>query len=245
MTSRPVISEYRPEHRPLIRSLCCDVAYESAPLEQWLPIPRDLFADIFTSFYTDFEPENCFIATVDERFAGYILLTPDTNRYNTIWRRRILLPAFSNILTGKTHLPLTVIPPLISLGLAICRCGGLSVPLKQYPGHLHINIHPDFQKRMTVSMALLSRAYQRFIELDVPGIHGIVMTSRPRMEAKFRRIGFQILKRCDAPRPPRKAGDRSRWLIIAMTRDQIPQTMLTPSLFRNSNRTLAQRPTSC
>ena len=232
MKSLPHVHEYTKEHRHCIRNLCCDVAYEGAPLEQWLSLPRDLYADIFTAYYTDFEPDNCFIATVDDRFAGYVLLTPDTRNYQSIWRKRILWPAIIKVLKGTYRIPLSTVLPLGALAIAIGRCGGIGVSTEQYPGHLHINIDPHFQHGAVVSMALLSRAFQRFRELDVVGIHGVIMTSRVRMEEKYRRIGFRILKRCSAPRPPRRSGDRSNWIIIGMTRDEIPGKILELSSFR-------------
>lgn len=245
MKITPEIHEYRKEHRESIRNLCCDVAYEGVPLEQWLPLPRDLYADLFTAYYTDYEPENCFVAMMRDRFAGYVLLARDTGRYQSVWKKKVLLPAVWKVITGRYAIPISAIHPLVSLGIALHRCGGLAVPREHYPGHLHINIVPRFQHGAAVSMALLSRAFQRFHELGVSGIHGVVMTSRAHMEDKYRRIGFRILKRCNAPRPPRRSGDQSRWLVIGMSREEIPKKMLELSSFRDTKSTLAHTSTSC
>lgn len=229
-----VVEPYRETDRPLIRQLCCDAAYAGRPLEEWLPMERDLFADLFTAYYTDIEPSNSFVARVGGAFAGYVLTTPDTRNHARIWRRKILLPCIFRILTGQYRLPLRTLRPLMGLALALARCRGLRVPLDAYPGHLHINIKEDFRGFSGAWLALGSRALSHFHELGVEGIHGIVMTSRSRMEAKYERLGFRVLQRCEAPRPPVRGQEKSRWLVLAMTREEMPTEPLSVSSFRTT-----------
>ena len=47
-----------------MRKLCCDTGFLGDPID---PVyeDRELFADFLTSYYTDHEPESCFLLDVD------------------------------------------------------------------------------------------------------------------------------------------------------------------------------------
>jgi len=232
-TPTVVVDPFSIEDRALVRDLCCDAAWEGRPLEEWLPIPHSLFADLFTSYYTDQEPQSSFVARVDGEFAGYVLTCLNSRSYEQAWRLKVLLPAALRIITGRHRIGVGAVIPLLHLGLAYLKCNPSKVPLSKYPGHLHINIVDRYRRWPQVSRALLHRAIDHFLQNDVTGIHGIVMTSRNRMEGKYRRWGFSILARCPSPRPSPDGVSESYWLTIAMDLSSLPES---PFSFRTPER---------
>ena len=54
------IRPYSPSDRQAIRSICCDTGFMGNPIDP-VYIDREAFADFFTRYYTDFEPENALV----------------------------------------------------------------------------------------------------------------------------------------------------------------------------------------
>src|SRR4051812_15889577 len=55
-----LIRGYRESDREAVRTLCCDTGFLGDPID---PVyeDRELFADFLTTYYTDHEPESCFL----------------------------------------------------------------------------------------------------------------------------------------------------------------------------------------
>jgi len=228
------VEPYEPRDREDIRQICCDVAYGGRPLEEWLPLDRGLFADLFTRYYTDFDAGSVFVARRDRRVIGYVFACLDTARYRSVWRRHVLLPALTGVVRGGHGFPIKALPRLVSLATAYTRGGGLHVPWRDYPGHLHINTASDYRGCAAISRALLHRAFEHFAAHGVRHIHGVVMTSRARMREKYERLGFRIVRCHPAPRPDAR-GDGAFWLVLTMDLGALPPRPLdTASLRRRA-----------
>src|SRR6266545_4747432 len=67
-----LIRGYRRSDRETVRKLCCDTGFLGDPID---PVyeDRELFADFLTTYYTDHEPESCFLLEVDGEIRGYLL----------------------------------------------------------------------------------------------------------------------------------------------------------------------------
>src|SRR5262249_61326802 len=67
-----LIRGYRRSDREAVRKLCCDTGFLGDPID---PVyeDRELFADFLTTFYTDHEPESCFLLEFEGEIRGYLL----------------------------------------------------------------------------------------------------------------------------------------------------------------------------
>ena len=67
-----LIRGYRASDRQAVRKLCCETGFLGEPID---PVyqDRELFADFLTTYYTDHEPESCFLLEVDGEISGYLL----------------------------------------------------------------------------------------------------------------------------------------------------------------------------
>ncbi len=67
-----LIRGYRRSDREGVRKLCCATGFLGEPID---PVyeDRELFADFLTTYYTDHEPESCFLLEVDGEIRGYLL----------------------------------------------------------------------------------------------------------------------------------------------------------------------------
>ena len=73
------VRPYEPGDRFAVRDVCFRTGYMGEPVDwQWRDEPS--FADMFTGYYTDREPESAFVVEVDGRVAGYLLGCVDSAR---------------------------------------------------------------------------------------------------------------------------------------------------------------------
>jgi ribosomal protein S18 acetylase RimI-like enzyme len=70
--NRVRIRSYRPADRPSICRLCCDTGVFGEPVDPLFG-DRELFADLFTRAYLEYEPDWALVAEVDGKVIGYLL----------------------------------------------------------------------------------------------------------------------------------------------------------------------------
>ncbi|MCU0613231.1 MAG: hypothetical protein MUE60_15785 [Candidatus Eisenbacteria bacterium] len=185
-------------------------------------IDRGLFADLFTSYYTDIEPSSIVVARRGDALIGYVFACADTARYRRRWRRRVLVPVLARLVKGRYFLDVGTLRPLLGLGVAYLRGGGLRVPWREFPGHLHINTAAGYRGQAALSRALLHAAFELLAVEGVTRVHGVVMTSRARMVEKYERLGFDVVSRRRAPRPGVRGRGEAFWLVLTMDLSRLP-----------------------
>ena len=77
------IRAYNKLDRDAIRQICCDVADRGGAIENFFP-DRDFAADILTGYYTDYEPENSFVAESDGKVVAYVNGCLDNRRFGLV-----------------------------------------------------------------------------------------------------------------------------------------------------------------
>lgn len=168
------IRPYAPADREAVREICRRTAYRNrgsaAVFED-----DELFADYWTRYYTDFEPESCLVLEEDGRIIGYLMGTTDAIRHQRVMARRIvpaiLARAFWRLATFRYRKPATrrMLWWLVSRGWR----EEPHVPLDRYPAHYHCNIlREGYGKGYYTAMAL--KFLDRLDALGVTGLHGQV-----------------------------------------------------------------------
>lgn len=176
-----------------MRQICCETGFFGAPVEPLFG-DREVFADFFTRYYTDWEPESCMVAETDGRIVGYLTGCLRYYRY-----------AFVQLL-----LFIGVILPKVAGHALLLRYGrqdfrflrwfvvrAFSETPRRPPraGHFHINLLPRWRtghaaRRLIFSF--LDRAPRR----RVRGVYGQIQTfDDQRRSGLFERYGFKLLDR--------------------------------------------------
>jgi hypothetical protein len=102
------VRPYRPSDRRQVRSIAYATGYMGDP-PTWYWRHRESFADVWTSYYTDVEPDSLLVAEDGDRACG----------------EPHLLPGMRSPAGGRNHLQLMVVDfgePLRRAGAAIQRC---------------------------------------------------------------------------------------------------------------------------
>ena len=67
-----VIRQYRKQDREFVRSIAWDTAFFGSPAEIFFS-EKKILADFLTLYFTDYEPESCFVAENQGRVVGYLI----------------------------------------------------------------------------------------------------------------------------------------------------------------------------
>ena len=63
-----LIRPYQKEDRPSVRRISCETAFLDADLHDFFS-DEEILADALTLYFTDYEPESCFVAELEEQIA--------------------------------------------------------------------------------------------------------------------------------------------------------------------------------
>lgn len=72
MQTACIIRPYSRHDRLGVRHVCCETGFMGNPIQSVFN-DRDAFADFFTRYYTDWEPESCLVAEAGGQIVGYLL----------------------------------------------------------------------------------------------------------------------------------------------------------------------------
>jgi GNAT superfamily N-acetyltransferase len=181
------IRSYQPSDRAAIRRLCCDTADNGGPVERFFD-DRDVFADLWTRYYTDFEPEHTWVAEAPEGVVGYLTAGWNEAVFASIQRRCILPPAF---LKGVCHGTLFRAKTLRLLwsNRALLTAEETDIAFARYPVHFHINLNSAFRGR-GAGASLIDHASRQVKETGLSGLHAVTRADNQGARAFFEKLGF-------------------------------------------------------
>ncbi len=190
------------------------VGYMGEPAE-WYWRHAKSFADIWTSYYTDHEPESLFVAADGPKVVGYLSGCVDS--------RKAPSPAWA---IARADLRYTL---YLRAGTAGFFWRGVVDTLVQrgtpqgqlddarWPSHLHINLLPE-ARGSNVGASLMTAWFARLQQLGSPGCHLGTLLENERAVRFFEHQGF---KRFGAPQlaPGMRTPSGSRHHLQFMVRE--------------------------
>lgn len=186
------IREYTPADRPAIRRICFDTGLMGNSIAPQYA-DEESFADMFTAYYTDHEPQNVFVAEKNGRVVGYAMAALDTRkaygpfRYvlkHTLLRGVCFRPGtagfyFRSFVDSVQDLASNARKPKIDLDL--------------YPSHNHINMLPEV-RGSGVAIDLFFTMTDRLREQGSCGMHaGTLANNKVVAEWIIRKVGGNML----------------------------------------------------
>ncbi len=187
-----IIRPYSPADREAVRHICCETGFSGKPVDP-LFCDRDVFADFFTRYYTDWEPESSFVGEVDGQVVAY--LTVCVRYHYHFWVNCYLL--------------LGIIAPKVVWRLLRGRYnrqsrrflywslfkGSRETPrAPKKAGHFHFNVLSEY-RNMGIALRLF-RSMEKKIEHDkrVKTIYCQIQTYETRRSPRlFQRFGLSLL----------------------------------------------------
>jgi hypothetical protein len=182
------IRKYETRDRGAVRRIAVLTAFAGEPAARFID-GDDILADGLTAYFTDYEPESCFVAERVGQVVGYLIGSVDTRRMSlssgTIARRILWKTVSSGFFLKKKNLAF--------LGRAVISFfrGEFFMPdLKGYPATLHINLLAE-DRRSGAGSALMGVYIDYLVAQKVAGVKMATMSLGAG--EFFRKHGFTLL----------------------------------------------------
>jgi ribosomal protein S18 acetylase RimI-like enzyme len=146
------------------------------------------FADIWTGYYTDREPESLFVATRGSSLVGYLTGCLDS-RAAPSPARAVTLAALRHALFLRPGTAGFLWRGLLdSAAQRGMPSGELDDP--RWPSHLHINLAPE-ARGLGAGRLLMEAWFERLAQLGSPGCHLGTLFENTNAIGFFERMGFE------------------------------------------------------
>jgi len=172
---RPV----HPHDRERIRAICQRSVLPGYPTERVFE-DVEIVSRLFADYYLDYEPDSCFVAEVNGRIVGYALACKDTRRYVRRMLVRILPGVLWRLAKGIVLRRYRRPETYRTLWWVLTRAWREipSVSLRAYPGHVHVNVDPEFAREKLALLRIGRRlgdvVMAHLREAGVRGLQGAV-----------------------------------------------------------------------
>lgn len=185
-----IVRKYEKDDRSYLRTIACDTAFMGEPAEVFF-MGRGILADLLTMYFTDYEPESCFVAENDGKVVGYLLGTKNEKKLNVVFVSRILPKLFCKTLFSVVIFKKKNIIFLCNIFLSLLK-GEFKVPrlIGKYPALLHINILRGFRKS-GIGRRLIEIYINYLRQESIPAVH--LGTKSENSTAFFEKQGFRLL----------------------------------------------------
>ncbi len=194
MAAGAVIRIYRFSDKPSVRKICSDTADLGRAVENFF-YDREVFADLMTDYYTDFEPRCLWVAEYQTRVVGYLSGCLDSRRYlRIIWLWVIPCVFFRGIWRGLLWHKDTW--RFFKAMLKNLLLGGFNRKdlFDVYPAHMHINLEEPF-RHQGLGGALVERFLEQIRQVHLAGVQVSVCQDNRAACDFFERLGFSVLGR--------------------------------------------------
>jgi GNAT superfamily N-acetyltransferase len=222
------IRPYRPEDRARVRQVCYLTGYMGDRVD-WLWSDAESFADVYSGYYTDAEPESAFVVEVAGTVEGYLLGCVDSSRtwrFEAVAGRHVVRRGLAFRRGTAAMVWRSAADAVLDLGLRRVRRDDFEVTDPRYPAHLHVDLMPVARGR-GLGRRLVDAWFDRLRSLGVSGCHLQTFAENSGGIAFFESVGFQHLG--DAPVVPGwRTRDGARMHVQAMVADLSPSPMPAP-----------------
>jgi ribosomal protein S18 acetylase RimI-like enzyme len=185
-----VVRPYEPADRAQVRRICFETGYMGDSVD-WLWRDRESWADMFSGYYTDCEPESALVAEVNGEVVGYLLGCLDSSKawdpgvvaLRHVLRRGIALrPGTARVVWRSAG------DILVDAALRRLPSGRVVDP--RWPAHLHIDFLPAGRGRGLGSV-LVRRWLDTLRDRGCAGCHLGTMAENTSAVAFFEAMGFR------------------------------------------------------
>lgn len=173
------VRPYVPGDRQVVRDIACRTAFRNRGHTVFLD-DATLFADYWTRYYTDFEPDACLIAERDGDVVGYLLGCVDTVRFQRTMARSIVPPILRTLardLIGGKYRGDSRARRFFRWFVMRSWREAPAVDVRRFPAHYHANL-----LRAAYGHGMYSTLALRFLDHaeshGAIGVHGQVVDLR-------------------------------------------------------------------
>jgi ribosomal protein S18 acetylase RimI-like enzyme len=185
-----IIRKFRAEDRETVRNIAWNTAFLGEPASAYFASPQ-ILKDFLTLYFTDYEPESCFVAEAGRQVVGYLIGSKNTSRLEKVFTSKIFWPLLTRaMLRGAFFMPKNISFGIHSL-VSFLR-GEYNDPefSAEYPATLHINLDSHWRNHH-IGSRLINAYFDYLRSNNVSGVR--LGTMSDKAAAFFRQQGFELL----------------------------------------------------
>lgn len=185
-----VIRRFQARDREEVRSITYNTAFMGEPASVFFE-GKELICDGLTLYFTDYEPESCFVAETEGKVVGCLIGAKDKAASEKIINHKIAPRLLRNAVASGAlfrHKNFIFISRLLSGVIG----GEFKAPdvTKGYPATLHINIESGYCG-LNIGSQLIAAFLDYLKQEKIEGVH--LATMSDKAAEFFRRLGFNLL----------------------------------------------------
>jgi len=185
-----VIRKFESKDRTAVRRISCETTFLEYP-RNLIFDDDEVLADALTLYFTDYEPESCFVAVKDGRVAGYLIGSTNVIEMNRISNSKIIKPLFIKAVRRGVFFKRHNLKYLFYIFNSSLK-GEFYMPnfKEEFPATLHINLIKEFRGKGLGEKLVVT--YLNFLnEEGVRGLH--LGTFSEGARDFFLKMGFTVL----------------------------------------------------
>jgi len=171
------IRKFQAKDKPAVRQIVYDTALMGESAELFFQ-GQEVISDAFSLYFTDYEPEACFVAEDNGQIVGYLIGTRKKVSAEAIFNGRIALSLFIKALKSGIFLKKRNLIFIYSC-LKDFLINGIKTPdfNRQYPATFHLNIKDGFRGKELGSKLITN--FLDYLKINrCPGVHLATMSER-------------------------------------------------------------------
>jgi GNAT superfamily N-acetyltransferase len=140
-----VIRKYDCNDRDSVRRISYETAFLECP-RKLIFDDDEILADALTLYFTDYEPESCFVAVADNKVVGYIIGSKDAADIKRVFGSKIIIPVLIKAFSRGVFFKLVNLKYFFHVLLSALKREFIAPELsKDFPSLLHINIDEAYR----------------------------------------------------------------------------------------------------
>ncbi len=184
------IRKFQVQDRGSVRDIAWETAFIGAPASAFFS-GKEILADFLTLYFTDYEPESCFVAESFTGVVGYLIGSADCLAMAQTFKKKILLRLITKFIFSKAVFRPENLRTIFSFCLSFLK-GEFRMEETgfDYPATMHINLRRDFRGR-GIGASLIAAFEKHLKDKGVKGVHLATMSSAAGKF--FLQQGFSLL----------------------------------------------------
>jgi GNAT superfamily N-acetyltransferase len=187
----PVIRPYEARDRDAVRRVCFVTGYMGNPVA-WQWRDPESFADIFSGYYTDREPESALVVEIEGEVSGYLLGCVDSEKVwdvGAVAARHIVRRGIAFRPGTARVVWRTVVDAAVDIRRGRVTREQLEFADPRWPAHLHVDLLLR-ARGQGVGRTMVTTWLDSLRARSVPGCHLQTMAENTGAVAFFESVGF-------------------------------------------------------
>lgn len=185
-----IIRKFNQKDRAAVRKISVETAFMGEASSRFFDA-QEIIADALTLYFTDYEPESCFVAEQEGRVVGYLTGAKDTQRISRVFGQSVGLKLFFKAMASAVFFKRKNLEFIFNFLKSLFRREFKMPSLYEgYPATLHMNIEAPYRGR-GIGEKLLSAFLDYLAKENVRGVYLATMSEAGKNF--FRKQGFALV----------------------------------------------------